>query len=691
MNPIYLDQTFRQALYNHTHGHPLFTVEIVRSLQERGDLRQDEEGCWVASPDLLWNSLPARIEGVIERRIRRLVPELQEALAVASVEGEEFTAEVVAQVQGLNERDLVRRLSTELAKQHHLVIAQDIWRIDSHRLSRYQFQHNLFQKYLYSSLDEIERVYLHEMVGTTLEALYGQHREQIAVQLAWHFQAAQLNDKAIDYLQMAGEQATSRVAHQEAVQFYSDAWRLLKTLPETSERQAQGFSLHMAWGEAQFNVGQIIEALETFHRAADMAKLLDSPEDLARAALGCEYMRFRINLSANSVVVLLEEAHEALGTADSALKAKVLGNLARAYMAIGNSQHLDKLMEEAIAMARRVGDPIALFDILQIIFFTDLRPETIETRLTMVEEMLKLVPEIKDQARTIEAYAYSIQIYLEVGDIQTVDTGIETYAQVTQKTLNSFDMHLTLTQQALQAILRGHFAKGEKLAFEAFQMGQQLEMATTDGMFGIQMFTIRREQGGLQPLLPLIKNFVNSDSANAAWRPGLALILSDLGLEQETQSEFEHLMADNLASLPQDSFWVASLAYLSEVCAFLDDTKRAAILYQHLLPYAKLNIVAGFMVICLGAAARFLGILATLLKHWEEAEAHFKFALKMNERMKAWPWLAHTQYQYARMLLNRDNPGDRAQAVHLLSQVKTTVDELDLKFLAEKVEQLEKS
>ncbi len=78
-------------------------------------------GWWRRSLD--WSSLPARVEGVIGERVGRLDARLRELLQVASVEGEEFTAEVVARVVGADKHEIVRQLSRELDQTHHLVRA----------------------------------------------------------------------------------------------------------------------------------------------------------------------------------------------------------------------------------------------------------------------------------------------------------------------------------------------------------------------------------------------------------------------------------------------------------------------------------------------------------------------------------------------------------------------------------------
>src|SRR5262249_46471894 len=230
--PNRLSPAFREALFARTAGHALFTVELVRELRERGDVRQDDEGQWVDGPAINWNTLRARVEGVIEKRIQRLEQDLRTILTIASVEGETFTAEVVARVQQVNERGLVQRLSQELDKQHRLVVAHILAWLGSQRLSLYRFRHQLFQQYVYHSLTEIERAYLHEAVGSVLEVLYGEQTEQVAVQLARHFEQAGLTEQAVKYLLQAGKRAARLSAYQEVIAHVSNGLALLGRQPD---------------------------------------------------------------------------------------------------------------------------------------------------------------------------------------------------------------------------------------------------------------------------------------------------------------------------------------------------------------------------------------------------------------------------------------------------------------------------
>ena len=285
--PNRLGTAFRETLYRHTDGNPLFTVELLRGLQDRGDLVQDEAGQWVEGPALDWDELPARVEAVIAEHIGRLPAEWQGMLAVASVEGEEFTAEVVARVQGADEGQIIRRLSGPLSKQHRLVTAHSVRRVDGRRLSCYRFRHILFQSYLYRSLDEVEQARLHEAVGTELEALYGQQVAEISGQLAWHFEAAGMITEAVSYLLQAGERAVRLSANEEAIAFFSRGLELLETLPETPERDRQEFALRLAqYAPLTATQGYACPELERSNaRAHELSLRLGEAEELIPALI----------------------------------------------------------------------------------------------------------------------------------------------------------------------------------------------------------------------------------------------------------------------------------------------------------------------------------------------------------------------------------------------------------------------
>ncbi len=343
--PNQLGDAFRKALFQRTGGHALFTVELVRAMQERGDLQRNEAGQWIEGQMIDWQTLPVKVEGVIERRIERLAEDLQAILTIASVEGETFTAEVIALVQQMEQRPLVQQLSRELDKRHRLVTAQAIEWLNPgrQRLSIYRFQHQLFQHFLYNRLDTVERVFLHEAVGIALEQLYQGQTEKMAGRLAWHFEIAGLLDKAIDYSEQAGDVSAVVYANVEAAVHYKRAIQLLSQV-ESSQNGADAEKLARLYtrlGRVQELNSDFNEALATYDEMEQLAQL-HSHQSMELAAL-IHQGRLR---STTTPVFNPEEgekvAERGLQLArllgDVAAEAKIQGNLLNLYRWTNRSQ-----------------------------------------------------------------------------------------------------------------------------------------------------------------------------------------------------------------------------------------------------------------------------------------------------------------------------------------------------------------
>jgi DNA-binding SARP family transcriptional activator/energy-coupling factor transporter ATP-binding protein EcfA2 len=242
--PNALPESFREALTCRTGGHPLFTVELLRGLQDRGDLVHDAQGRWTPSAALDWDHLPSRIGAALAERIDRLPAACRGLLEVASVEGEEFTAEIAARVLGMGEDEAARWFGGLLRRQR-LVRSVSLGRLDGRRVSRYRFTHYVLRQYLYSRLDSLDLKRLHEAVGRELATLYGEQAPETAVQLAWHFEQAGLADEAADALLAAGEHAMRLAAYHEAAVHLERGLRLQAALPPSEDRLRRGSALRV--------------------------------------------------------------------------------------------------------------------------------------------------------------------------------------------------------------------------------------------------------------------------------------------------------------------------------------------------------------------------------------------------------------------------------------------------------------
>ena len=348
--PNSLDDNFRDTLYQLTKGHPLFTSELLRGMQERGDIAKDEADIWHVQAKLDWETLPARVEGAIGERIGRLAPDLKDILQAASIEGEEFTAEVVAEVTGTELKAMTRQLSQELDKKHQLVRALGIRREGNTRITRYRFKHILIQHYLYSQLDEVERVYQHEALGNALESLYRDQTETVAVQLARHFELAEMPDKAATYLGKAGDQAKRAVALDEAVRYYRAA--LKDWSADDQAGQAQHFR---SLGETLWILGRLDEAYTIFRQAADLFTALGDTQQTASVQRHIGRLYWEQGEREKS----LKHYHQALedleGGPETVELARAVSSISQMHMLASEDDEAVRWGERALAIAERLG------------------------------------------------------------------------------------------------------------------------------------------------------------------------------------------------------------------------------------------------------------------------------------------------------------------------------------------------
>lgn len=667
--------TLASLVLDKADGVPFFLEELVKSLQETGAIvRQDEQ--WRLTPGATTVPVPETVEEVLMARIDRLPEGARSVLQIGAVLGREGDRALLQEVVGLPEQELAAHLSA-------LAEAELLYTRSLPPQTAYLFKHAFTQDAAYHSLLTTRRCALHHRVAVTLEALFADRLEEYAGQLAYHYCEAMQEDevdKAMAYAMRAGERSMALPAYTEAIRFYHMA--LLALQRQASVDEAQHSTLLLALGEAQRKASDLLPALETFRQAAESARRSGSAEHFTRAALEFELTTWRGLLFTEEAVHLLRQALRMLGEADGDLRARALGSLSRALLYLGVQEQAREYAHQAMHAARRVGDPDVLAFILGCLLNLPWEgPEETATRLGYATEMVQHATTAGDGELASQARHYRMVALLELGSIQEVDIEIEAMMQQDEKLQQPAYLHGTTLFRSMRASLDGRFVESERLASEASALGQRAHADNESGMFGLQMFTLRRAQGRLAEIEVVLKHFVQQHGAASAWQPGLALLYSELGRVREARTVFERLAQHDFVDVKRDGLWVGCMAYLAEVCASLGDAARAATLYQLLLPYAGRTVVVGGGVVCYGAASYYLGILATTMAQWDAAEQHFADAVALNTHMGARPWLAYTQHAYATMLLTRNQPGDRERATALLDEALTAAGALGMRVL----------
>lgn len=330
--PNQLPVRFKEKLFNHTLGNPLFITELLLDLQERGCLFVNERGLLTEGMELDWSILPRALEDVIEQRIGQLSEDLRNILTVASVEGNNFTVQVIAHIQEINERELVIKLSRELDKHHRLVKETGAQRINKKVLSNFSFSNLMYQQFLYDELTQGEKFNLHSQVAGILEALYADNTERIAAQLARHYDLAGETEKAISYLSMVGKRALRLSAYDAAQTHLSRAIELIADLPAGIERDKLELDLQLplsaaikvtrGWASA--------EVIEVYNKARLLCRRTDNHVQLAPVLYGLW-----------AVQLVLLQLDNALGIAEECMElGKQSGDddlTLQGYLAMGNT------------------------------------------------------------------------------------------------------------------------------------------------------------------------------------------------------------------------------------------------------------------------------------------------------------------------------------------------------------------
>ncbi len=226
-------------IHQRTEGNPLFMVNVVDYLVEQGSLLGTGK-----------IEAPRTIAQMIERNLERLKPEEQTVLEAMSVAGAEFSAAAVAAALQQEVGD-VESCCARLARHEEFIAPQGaITWPDGTVAAGYRFHHALYQEVLYHRVPAGRRVEFHRRIAERQETAWGNRVAEIAAELAYHFGRCGDKAKALNYLEIAGQRAVAKHAYREADQHYSDALAILQTTPESPDRDRRELSLLLGLGTA---------------------------------------------------------------------------------------------------------------------------------------------------------------------------------------------------------------------------------------------------------------------------------------------------------------------------------------------------------------------------------------------------------------------------------------------------------
>ena len=231
------------------------------------------------------------------------------------------------------------------------------------------------------------------------------------------------------------------------------------------------------------------------------------------------------------MAALLQESLGALGGEDSPLRARLLARLALELYYAGDPERRLALSEEAVALARRLGDPRTLAACLDARHYALWRPETVQERLEVASELRRIAAQVGDPELELEGAGWTVVDLLELGDVDGADIQIAAASRLAAALHRPLYEWWTSLFHCARAQLEGRFDDAERLAHETLAVGQRGQAENAVHVFAQSMFNIRREQGRLAEVEDAVRGFIAMYPAVPAWRCSLALLELELGRE----------------------------------------------------------------------------------------------------------------------------------------------------------------
>ena len=652
-----LEAELARSIGQRSGGNPLFVRELIRlTLEGRSHLE-----------------IPDAVDELIRRQLTHFSQTARQLLAAAAVAGTEFHRALLERAAGLDPAQLTESLN-EVCVSRFLERTGNAWGI-------YRFRHPLLREAIYEQLPREARATLHRRVSAALEPT--EHASPLAAcaRLGHEALAAAAEDDVeaiVETSRRAAGESSQAFAYEDAVTHYARALTALEsTLEGASLRHAE---LLLAYGRAQAGAGAVDAGRESIAGAIAIARDVAAQGLFAQAALefaaegsaifepkhGPKEFEF-----AHRSVAFLEEALEGAGGLEDGIQIRIHSRLASALYRAGRYEEAIASNQRALDEAETLDQPDVLAEVLrvqrQVLWGRQFAPQRLET----ADRILALSLQLEDRALEFVARLWRALDYLELADIGTVRREVVRCEALAERLRQPRFQHVVFLLRGTLAALDGRYAEAETLANEAAAVSTTLHPAVKLVHFA-QLVAIFRELGRLDEVEPAIAFAVGGAPELHVVHGMYAHILANLGRLEEARAILDRIAGIGFDRIPVDPTWLTSLSLFAGIAKEVCAVEYAPQLFELLLPHAGRNIVVADGFCSTGSASFYLGLLAGLMKRWDEAEGLLRDAQTTTTLLGAQPYGARVLEARAWLCLERGDPRDQTRAIALLDEARTT-------------------
>jgi tetratricopeptide (TPR) repeat protein len=665
---------FVVRLADRTAGNPFFVEEVLRELATSGVVYQ-EGGRWRSTAEVGDLVIPEGIREVVGRRVAALGDVAARCLTQAAAIGVEFSLDVLTRIGDVDDDDLLDGLDA--------AVAARLLREVPGRPGRFRFRHALIREVLYTEVPSLRRLRLHARIAEALEA----SGRVSPAELAHHRLAAALSTgdvaTAIDSARRAASEALNALAFDDAASYYRRALDVLHAADHDDPYTE--VELYIGAGEALLRAGDNDGGQALLLAGAAVARERGTPEQLARIALGYPGLTVSdIGIVAAGVVdeptiALLTEALERLPDGDSPLKALVLACLGRAL--ITRPDEATHFLDDAVSMARRVGDGACLGRVLGFRHILMAASPDFAARQKMVREIVALAATTRDPILRLRAHLSAMVDALDAGDIETADEERVGHERLALELRAPRQIMMSSWHHAMRALLDGRLDEVPGLADAALANSDNVRWRGGPQAWGVVMIALAIERGDVTPWASVVATFAEEYDL-PAWQSAVAYIAAVSGDHDAARAVLRELVDIERTALvlPFDRNWLIGAALLTDAAAIVGDAERASTLRAVLAPHADRSIIVNEAALYVyGSVHRVLGVAAAAAGDTDGSIAELTAAVAFEDRLGARARRADSAARLAAALVRRGADGDAERARALADEALTVAATLGMR------------
>jgi hypothetical protein len=638
-----LDPDMVLALLRVTGGNPLFLRRIAA----------------LGAPDP-HRALPSGLRMAIDQAVASLAPTARQLLQVSAVLGLSPAASDAAAVAQTEPASVLDAVSD----------AADVGLVAPPGLNgpdRFTFTHELVRTALEDGLGPGERIDAHARAARVVAGvrLGGTIPADRLARRAHHALAAAPRSPAdarlaVDACREAARAMVASFAYEQA-----DA--LLTAAVDLHTPAALGdppADLLVPWAQAALLCGRLGEARGRFDLATSAAEHVGDPVLFAEAALGLGghwLNEHRAPVERARVRGLQRAARAQLSGEHMALRSRLAARLAAEDVYDGGPI---EPVRDAVAEARRTGDPRALSEALSLCHHALLAPEHAHARLELADELIQVAAEGGHGVMALMGLCWrAVDLFL-LGDERAVRALEDLRARASALECQNI-LYIVDVLDVMLSIRSGRLEQAEAAAGRCYERGTAVGEVDAIGYLGAHTLAIRWIQGRDAEILDAAEDMAASPTlveAEFGFRATAAVIAARAGYHDRARTALDRLTAFGVEALPRSSTWLTGMAAIVEVAAIEGDAEVAGEAYRLMEPFAGLPVMPSLAVVCLGSCERFLALAASTVGDADGAVRHLERAVSANRRLGNRPMAALAAAELASALARRDGTGDAHRA-----------------------------